>query len=160
MKRSALLFLAAVAAFGGFVRAAEMTPESKRAAIERAVNARFDEMLAAAEALNADALFRHVAENDRGSLVLNGRLILTRAEALRTVRDSFSRLTAVKYEVRDRWVTVLSPTSALLLTTGTTNVTTPDGQKFSRPFTHSIVWVLQEGGWCVVHSHQTTPPSS
>ena len=160
MNKPTLLFLLAVGLVGALSHTADPTSDKSRAAVERAVIDRYDQMVAAAESLNVDELYRYVADTDQGALVLNGRLIRTRAEALANTRNSFNGIKAVKYQVRDRLVTVLSPTSALLVTTGTSNVETEDGRTFSRPFAHSVVFVFQDGAWRVVHSHQSTPPSA
>jgi hypothetical protein len=148
--------MVAVLAVGPGWAADAMSDRSKEA-IERAVIGRFDEMVAAADARNADELFRNVAENDRGAVVLNGRLLRTRSDALQSVRENFRAVANVKYQIQERLVTVLSPTAALLIATGTVDSATLDGRAVSRPFVHSIVFVLQDGGWCVVHSHQSIP---
>lgn len=141
-------------------RAADAMSAQARTAIEQAVLERFDQMVGAAESHNADGLFLHVAETDRGAVVLDGRFLRTRAEALETVRENFRGVASIKYQFHERLVTVLSPTSALLVATGVANVQREDGRSAARPFTHSIVFVLQDGNWRVVHSHQSTAPQT
>lgn len=161
MKAMAIFLLAAAAGLvPGSNRAAEPAADPSKAAIERAVLRRFDDMVLEAEALDADELFRHVTENDHGAVVQNGRLWRTRGEALLSVRENFRGLSAVKYQIQERLVTVLSPTAALLVATGTVTVGLPDGRKNSRPFIQTIVFVRQPGGWQVVHSHQSNPSST
>ncbi len=155
-----LTLLAAAGLVFVTARAADAMSAQARTAIEQAVLARFDQMVGAAESRNVEQLFADVAENDRGAVVLNGRLLRTRAEALETVRGNFRGVAAIKYQFQDRLVTVLSPTSALLVATGVTNVQTEDGRSILRPFTHSIVFVLQNGSWRVMHSHQSTAPQT
>ena len=117
----------------------------------------YDRMIAAAEARNVDELFRHVLENDRGALILNGRLFLTSGAALQQTRENFRGLASVKYTVRERHVTLLSPTTALLVATGTSSFRTNDGREFALEFAHTVVFELQDGEWRVLHSHQSTP---
>src|SRR5512135_39788 len=101
---------------------------AERAAIEQAVLACHDQTLAEAGALDLERLFGFVAETDRGSMISNGRLLLTRADTIAATRPQFQNLTALKYEPRERHVTVLSRTAALLVTTGQTRFSTTDGR--------------------------------
>lgn len=134
-----------------------LTP-AERAAIEQAVLACHDQTLAAAEALDLDRLLSFVAETDRGSLIKNGTLFLTRDDTIATTRQGFRGIKSIKYETRERHVTVLSSTSALLTTTGRTGATTEDGQTLSVPYAQTIVFVLKDGAWRVLHLHSSSPP--
>ena len=127
------------------------------AAIEQAVLACHDQTLAAADALDLDRLVSFVAQTERGSMISNGRLFLTRDDTIANTRQGFQGLRALKYETRERHVTVLSRTAALLVTTGTTRFTTADGREISAPYAQTIVFVLQEGRWQVLHLHQSNP---
>lgn len=126
-------------------------------ATEQQITQAHDRMIAAAESLKVDELLAEVVENDRGALITNGRLFLNRDAVVEQTRRNFRGLTALKYHVRDRHVTPLSPTTALLVATGTSEARTSDGQSFSTEFAHTIVLVLEEGRWRVLHSHQSTP---
>lgn len=130
---------------------------AEREAIERAVLACHDQTLAAAEALDVDRLLGFVAENDRGSMIGNGRLLLTRADTVANTRARFKGLTAIKYETQGRHVTVLSATAAVMATTGNVHATTTDGRSFSLPYAQTIVFVLVDGAWQVLHLHSSSP---
>jgi ketosteroid isomerase-like protein len=124
--------------------------------IQRAVLAAHDRMIAAAEARNPDALLSDVAPNDRGALIVDGRLLLKRDDVVKQTRDNFSRIAALKYTFQERHVTLLSPTAALLVATGRAEGRTEDGRNFGANFGHTYVLTLEQGHWRVLHSHQSS----
>jgi SnoaL-like domain len=159
MRAIALPLLCAVFSTASCRRAAtaELLPPAERAAIEQAVLACHDQCLAAADALDVDRLGRFVAETDRGSMIGNGRLLRTREEVIAGNRRQFQGIAALKYEPRERLVTALSRTAALLVTTGQTRLTTGDGREIVTPYAQTIVLVLREGRWQVLHLHSSAP---
>jgi hypothetical protein len=60
--------------------------------------------------------------------------------------------------VRERHITWPSAGSALLVTSGNSTVRTLDGREFTAGFAHSLLLVQRDGGWRVLHSHQSSPP--
>lgn len=135
----------------------DLPGSAERTAIERAVLACHDQTLAAATALDLDRLFGFVAETDRGSTITNGRLFLTRADTIANTRRGFQGIRSIAYETRERHVAVLCRTAALMTTTGQTHVVTTDGRSFTAPYAHTIVFVLQDGTWRVLHLHASAP---
>jgi len=127
------------------------------AAEQQKVVAAYDGMIASAEALNIDELFRQVLDNDEGALAVNGQLLLTRAAALERTRANFSGIAKLKYHVTERHVTMLATGAAVLVATGTTEAELADGRSFSSAFVHTVVFVERDGVWRVIHSHQSTP---
>lgn len=121
------------------------------------VLAAHDASVAAAEARNLPQLFAGLADNDTDAIILNGRLISTKAELMANTRQNFRGLAKVKYAFDSRHVTVLGPDAALLVVTGNVLATTDQGETFSRPFAHSLVYIRQNGAWRVLHSHQSNP---
>ena len=98
-------------------------------------------------------------ENDSGALAQNGKLILTRKEALESTKQGFQRLQKVDYRFDQQHVTLLSPTVALATGEGLSSATTDDGRTFSGPFAQSVVLVLTNGEWMVFHAHRSFPPA-
>lgn len=153
------LFLAALTTVScRFTTTGEPLRPAERSAIEQAVLACHDQTLAAAEALDLDRLLGFVAETDRGSMIGNGRLFLTRGDTVANTRERFKGIKAIKYDTHERHVTVLSRTSALVTTTGEVHATTTNGQAFSRPYAQTIVFVQVDGAWQVLHMHSSNPP--
>ena len=133
---------------------------SKRATspdIQKAVLARLAEIQNAAQALDPDKVFSFVMENDAGVLAQNGRLFLTRKEALESTKQGFQGLQKVDYRFDQQHVTLLSPTVALATGEGSSSATTDDGRTFTTRFAQSVVLVLTNGEWKVFHAHRSFP---
>ena len=152
-----VLLLAAAAASCRRAAVGDVLSSADRAAVEQAVLACHDQTLAAADALDLDRLFGFIAETNRGSMIANGVLSLTREDTIQNTRPGLQRLKALKYETKDRHVTVLSRTAALLITTGTTHFTTAEGRELTAPYAQTIVFVLRDGRWQVLHLHSSAP---
>ena len=131
---------------------------SDPANVGKAVLARLDEIQNAAQALDADKVFSFVLENDQGALVQNGKLFLTRKNALESTKKGFQGLQKVDYQLNQQHVTLLSPTVALVVGEGSSSATTGDGRTFTTPFAQSVVLVLTNREWKVFHAHRSFPP--
>jgi len=127
--------------------------------IEKAVLARLAEIQSAAQTLDADKVFSFVLENDQGALAQNGRLLLTRSDALASTKQGFQNLQKVEYRLDPQHVTLLSPTVALVVGEGSTSATTDDGRTFTNRFVQSVVFVLTNGEWKMFHAHRSFPPA-
>ena len=92
-------------------------------AIEKAVLAANAQVTQAAESRDLDALFRFMLDTDKGSIVLNGGLSLTPQQAKDRLAPSFRAPVKVAYRWKQQHVTVLSPTTALLVSEGESVVT-------------------------------------
>jgi ketosteroid isomerase-like protein len=125
--------------------------------IRKAVLARLAEIQSAAQALDADKVFSFVLENDTGALAQNGKLFLTRGEALESTKQGFQGLQKVSYRFDQQHVTLLAPTVALATGEGLSSATTDDGRTFSTRFAQSVVFVLTNGEWKVFHAHRSFP---
>jgi uncharacterized protein (TIGR02246 family) len=132
-------------------------PGSDAKAVEDAVLAVSDEMTRAGEAGDADRLFGHMLETERGSVIQNGMVFATRQEALDSVRSNLRGISRIQYTWKRRYVTLLSPQAALLVAEGESVVTTAAGDTFTAPFAQSVVFVLGDGGWKAIHAHQSSP---
>jgi hypothetical protein len=126
--------------------------------VEKAVLARLDEIQNAAQALDADKVFSFVLENDQGALVQNGKLFLTRKNALDSTQKGFQGLQKVDYQFSQQRVTLLSPAVALVVGEGSSSATTDDGRTFTTPFAQSVVLILTNAEWKVFHAHRSFPP--
>lgn len=125
--------------------------------IKQQVLAAHDAMIAAAQALDLGQLYDSVLDTDTIALVVDGRLIRTKAEAEANSRSGFQGIATIEYASAERNVTVLSANAALLIVDGSAEVATVDGRTFSAPFIQTIVLVLRGGEWRVLHTHQSAP---
>jgi hypothetical protein len=154
----AVLCAATAAAFAG-PQESELTA-SGRAAIEKAVLEVNAQMTRAAEDRDIDRLFSFMLANDRGSIIQSGNLFLTREEALATVKRNFQGVVAIKYRWKRQLVTVISPTTALLVCDGESEIRTAQDPPatFVTPFAQTVLFVLTEGKWKALHAHNSAPP--
>ena len=146
-----IAFVTLAAGVGGPVARAD----SK--SIEEAVLAVSAEMTTAGEAVDADRLFSHMLETDKGSVIQGGQLLATRQEALERVRANLRGIRAIQYHWTRQYVTVLSPEIAVLVAEGESTATTDAGATFGTPFAQTIVFVLRDGRWKAIHAHQSSP---
>jgi ketosteroid isomerase-like protein len=158
-----LLLLAAVASIVVAITAVTESETAPAASIpadaEKAVLARLADIQSAAQALDADKVFSFVMENNAGAIAQNGKLFLTRSDALDSTRQSFESLQAagarIEYRFDQQHMTFLSPTIALATGEGLTSVTGSDGRIVKTPFAQSVVFVLTNGDWKVFHAHRS-----
>src|SRR5215471_6070417 len=95
-----------------------------RDAIEKAVLEVNAQMTRAAEARDIDRLFSFMLPNERGSIIQSGRLFPARDEAHATVKRNFQGVAEIKYHWKRQLVTVISPTTALLVCDGEAEIRT------------------------------------
>lgn len=148
------LVIAAVAVAQGQSSKSSTSPD-----VETVVLARLAEIQGAAQSLDPDKVFNFVMENDKGALAQNGRLFLSRKEALESTKQGFQGLQKVSYRFDAQHVTSLSPTVALAVGEGESSATLDDGRTVSTHFVQSVVFVLTNGEWKVFHSHRSFPPA-
>lgn len=129
-------------------------------AIEAAVLAANAEMIAAANRMDMDAFFGAIVDTDRGLIVQNGTIFPTRADARTSVERGLRGVKAIDRRFDNPQVTVLSPETALLVSTGSVTATIEDGRVMTSRFAVSLVWVRRDGRWMVLHGHYSTPPGA
>jgi|WetSurMetagenome_2_1015567.scaffolds.fasta_scaffold171029_1 hypothetical protein len=139
---------------------AQFIPNSTPPDIQKAVLARLAEIQNAAQALDPDKVFSYVLENDSGSLAQNGKLFLTRAEALESTRQGFQGIQKVGYRFDGQHVTLLSPGVALVTGEGASFATTDYGRTRSTRFAQTVIMVLMNGEWKMLHAHRSFPPAN
>jgi uncharacterized protein (TIGR02246 family) len=146
---------------GLFLLAGMGTTQARQAGdprlIEEAVLRTNAEMARAAEAVDAERLFTFMLDTDKGSVIQNGVFLATREEALRRVKANLSGISKVEYRWNRQHVTVLSADVAILTAAGESIATTTEGQVFTTPFAQTVVFVMREGHWKVLHAHQSSP---
>ncbi len=131
--------------------------DSERIEIENAINHVYSEVMKASEQADVDKMFSFILENNKGVLIRNGQLILSRQEALDTYKKGFRGLQKVEYKINQQYITALSSKSALLVLEGESIATTNDGQTFKTPFAQTTVFVSKDGDWRILHAHTSAP---
>jgi ketosteroid isomerase-like protein len=146
-----------LAVFGGRGLATAAPDASETKAVEEAVLEVHQQMNSAVEALDVDGFFGFILDAARGPVIQDGRLFADRDEAREAVRRGFQGVARVErvYETTD--VTVISEKAALLTGKGTSTITLEDGRVLDGPFAVSLVFVLTDDGWRVLHGHYSIP---
>jgi uncharacterized protein (TIGR02246 family) len=133
-----------------------MSPQQQQA-IEKAVLKTHNQMVQADASLDADKFFSYILDFDKGLIIRDGRLFKTRQEAYEVVKEGYQGISKIKRTYEIIHVTAISPETALLTAQGTSTVTLKDGRTFSGPFALSMIYVLRDGKWKVLHGHYSAP---
>lgn len=139
------------------VQLAAQQQDQQQRAVEQALRAVHAELRQAATKLDANALFAFVLDTPTPPIIENGRLEPTRASALASTASGFQALAGLAYDYTRELVTPLSPTTALWVAEGTARATLRDGREIAAPFAESIVFVLRDGSWKILHAHRSSP---
>lgn len=126
-------------------------------AIVQAVLAANARMTDAANRLDTDAFFAGIVDSDESRIIQDGKLFKTRADAMAAVRQGSQGVAKLDRRFEDPHVTLLAPGAALLTADGTTSVTLQDGRIFHNRFAVSLVFVLRDGQWKLLHGHYSLP---
>lgn len=127
------------------------------AAIEKAVKETYAEITKAAENMDAETLFGFVLENEKGCQITSGSVTLTRRKAMEEYRNNIGGIAEIEYSMDRQYVTVISPETAVMVAEGRFEARTTDGRTFGSPMAQTVIFVLNEGGWKVLHSHTSVP---
>lgn len=128
--------------------------------VEQAVLAANAAMIAAANRLDLDTFFEAIIDSPQTSIVQNGLIFPSRADARAAVERGLRGVVRIDRRFTDPKVTVLSPGTALLVSEGAVTATLEDGRVMEGRFAVSLVFVLREGRWQVLHGHYSAPPAS
>jgi uncharacterized protein (TIGR02246 family) len=153
----AILVLACVSVVWAAQNYKSAIPFEQQKAIEKEILRVHAQMSQADSKLDADKFFSYILDFDKGLIIQDGRLFQTQQEAYETVKQGFDGISQLNRTYEQTYVTVISPEAALLTASGTYTVTLSDGQTFNNPFAVSLVFVLQDGQWKVLHGHYSVP---
>jgi uncharacterized protein (TIGR02246 family) len=132
-------------------------PLEQQQAIEKAVMKTHIQMTQADNNLDVDKFFSYILDFDKGLIIQDGRLFQTRQEAFEAVKKGFEGISQLKRTYEQTHVTVISAETALLTAQGTSTVTFSDGQTLNSHFAVSMVYVLRDSQWKVLHGHFSIP---
>jgi len=134
-----------------------ISPEQQKA-IEKAILQVHSDMVKAAESMDANALYSHVLDMNKGVIVQDGTILKTRQEALDVTKQGLQGFKDISYKFNQKHITVISPTIALWVADGTTSATIiEDGREINVAFAETIVFVQKDGQWKVLHAHRSVP---
>jgi uncharacterized protein (TIGR02246 family) len=148
--------LASIVVFAGGQGQSSMTP-SQRSAIEKAVAERHAQTLRDAERLDLDKAIASMLDTEKGAFISDGKLLLTRKDVYETFKQAYAGLEKQQIKVAQQNVIVLAPDIAILVGEGTSAATTKDGRTFGSRWAETVVYVLRDDEWKVIHAHQSLP---
>lgn len=114
------------------------------------------EMKTAAEKFDVDKLYKFVLDVNN-VIIENGVLRSTWKNAYDTTKQGFQGIKELSYTYNHTNINVISPTAAIWTGSGLTNATLTDGRKITKDFAETIVFVLRDGNWKVLHAHRSSP---
>jgi hypothetical protein len=135
----------------------QVVPDSPSPAIEASIRSSLGEMRAAAERMDAEALYAFVLDTRVPPIIENGVLASTRQLALERTARGFVGLASLSYSYDHESIEMLSPTTALWIGGGTASAKLEDGRELSAPFAETVVLVEYAGLWKVLHAHRSVP---
>jgi hypothetical protein len=128
---------------------------AQKKSIEKEILKVHEEMKKAGEKLDADTLFKYVLDTN-DVIIETGELRNTRKEAYEITKQGFQRIKALSYNYSHKNTNVISPTIALFTGSGTTTATFEDGLNITIKFAETIVFVLRDSQWKVLHAHRSS----
>ena len=153
----AILVLASVSVVWALQDNPKTTPDEQQQAIEKAIISVQGDMQKAAGNLDAELLFSYVLDTNKGPIIEGGRLLLTRQEALDSTKRGFQGIKHIAYAYNQKYISMISPTTTLWVADGNATATLEDGREITTPFAETIIFVLRDGQWKVLHAHRSTP---
>lgn len=153
-----ILFLSCVSIVWAVQNNKSGITKEQHTTIEKAILKVHSEMIKAGENRDAEALFNHVLDMNKGVIIQDGRISMTRQEALDATKQGLQGLKDISYTYNQKHITVISPTVALWVSDGTTSATIiEDGREINVAFAETIVFVQKDGQWKVFHAHRSVP---
>jgi ketosteroid isomerase-like protein len=157
MSRLLFALLATTTSLSTSLRQRPVAADPPQQSIEAEILAVHEQMRAAAERLDAPALYAHVLDTKTPPIIEDGRVAETRGAALLRTARGFQGLTRLSYAYTRHTITVLSPTTALWVGEGTATASLEDGREVGGPFAETALFVKRDGQWMVLHAHRSTP---
>ena len=131
--------------------------ELDRVAIKKAILAANIELTKAANSMDADRFFQSIIGTEPGCIIQDGKLYANRQDALDTVRMGFESAQKVTRRFDQTHVTVISSEAALFTGTGKSHISFYSGRTIDSPFAVSLIFILKDGKWKVLHGHYSAP---
>ncbi|RPJ86831.1 MAG: SgcJ/EcaC family oxidoreductase [Acidobacteria bacterium] len=131
-------------------------PVSQQSAIEKAVLEAMAKIEQAAERLEAGSFYDLALPE--GSIIQNGRLFASSEEARKSIEQAYQGIEKQEITFRRQQVTVVSPTVALVTAESDSSATLTDGREIAATSAWTVLFVLRDGQWKVLHAHTSVPP--
>ena len=136
-------------------RVREPSPEERDLIITE-VLARTNEIRAAAEAADADGLFRYHSDAPDAVHIIDGRQF-TRSQMVANYRDVYAGVASQVINIGSPVVKVLSPDLVLVVSQGDFKTNSKSGGSLAGDVAWTYLWQKQNDAWTLIHAHQSFP---
>jgi len=127
---------------------------AERTAVADTINMMMDEIIAAAEAVNAAETYAPLMMDSTTVYYMHGTPF-THCEVIAMLDSVYAIMDWQKLDFTDRYVHVLGPDAALWIANGTITEHYLDGREITYGITDSWLWKKQRGKWGVYHLHES-----
>lgn len=153
--RSVLLLICVLLASACEFRVREPSGEEKNQIVSE-VLALTNEIRAAAEAADADGLFRHHSDAADAAHIIDGKRF-SRGQMVNNYRDVYAGVASQQINIGDPMVKVISPDLVLVVSQGTFTSNSKSGGALSGGVAWTYLWQKQNEAWVLLHAHQSFP---
>ncbi|MBN2212657.1 MAG: nuclear transport factor 2 family protein [Bacteroidales bacterium] len=156
MKNKAVLIISTLLITALSVSAQQLS-EKKKAKILGELETVLQKNLRTGENLDADKLSESVDDSPNAGHIMNGVFFNSFDTVLQQNRSGMRRLKSLKYEIKNKRITVLSKNTAIAALSGKAIAESTTGQRFTNSFAWTFIYRKSGGQWKVIHSHQSAP---
>ncbi len=155
MTRFVLLLLLLFAINACTLRVKEPTGEERNKIISE-VLALTNEIRAAAEAADAEGLFKYHSDAPDAAHIIDGK-VFTRGQMIANYRDVYAGVANQEINIGNPSVKILSPTLVLVVSQGSFKTNSRSGSSLSGGVAWTYLWQKQGESWVLLHAHQSFP---
>ncbi|MCG8697686.1 MAG: nuclear transport factor 2 family protein [Bacteroidales bacterium] len=153
MKRT-IIALICVLAFAQIIPAQSVTIKQHKK-ITKEIELLFAKSIEAGEKMVIADVEASVNDTLKTGFIDNGRYYTTFQDVMTNFKNGASRVSSQKFHILEKKITVLSPTTALLTTSGKASSNLNDGRTIQTKFGWTFVYVKIDDQWQLVHTHMS-----
>ena len=155
MMRFVMLLTLVVMANACTLRVREPSGEEKIKIIAE-VMARTNEIRAAAEAADAEGLFRYHSDATDAAHIIDGKRYV-RSQLVTNYKNLYAGVASQEINLGDPLIKVLSPDLVLVVSEGVFTSTSKSGSTISGGVAWTYLWQKHNDTWTLLHAHQSFP---
>lgn len=115
-----------------------------------------DEIRAAAEAADADGLFKYHSDAPDAAHIIDGRRFI-RGQMVANYRNVYAGVASQQINIGNPLVTILAPDLVLVVSQGDFTTRSKSGGALSGDVAWTYLWQKKNNAWTLLHAHQSFP---
>lgn len=115
-----------------------------------------NEIKLAAEAADADGLFRYHSDALDAAHIIDGKRYI-RSQMVNNYRDVYASVASQEINTGEPIVKVLTPDLVLVVSEGSFTTNAKSGSSLSGGVAWTYLWQKKKDGWVLLHAHQSFP---